>query len=122
MIQSLPRQSVEKGKRVREPHGVQKLAAFSERSRGIAEQQQRRSKGAGCQMCVLSLAEVAERSGAGERNREFKVLARSLELAEIGSGSAEYGMSPPDHRRSLRRFGEGKYLLSQLSRHTVPAP
>ena len=45
MIQSLPQQGGGKGSRVREPpHGVQNFAAFSERSRGIAELQQRCDK------------------------------------------------------------------------------
>src|SRR5262249_55031942 len=123
MIDSLPQQSAGKGNRVREPpHGVQKFAAFSERSRRIAEKQQRRGKGAGCERCVLSLAEVAERCAAEELNSEFKVLARCLKLAEVKGNVAKQEMSSRDYCWSLRRFGEGKKPLSQLARHTILAP
>jgi hypothetical protein len=99
MVQSLPQQRVGKGSRVREPpRGVQKLAAFSECSHRIAEQQQRCGKGdgrdAGCELCVLSLAEVAESSGAEERNSKFEMLARYFELAEVGRNHAEHEMGP----------------------------
>src|SRR5260370_11829188 len=72
MIQSLPQQGHGKGSRVTEPPpGGQKLAAFSLCSRGIAQQQQCCAKGGGCELCVLSLAEVAERSGTQDCNSEL---------------------------------------------------
>jgi hypothetical protein len=59
---------------------------------------------------------------AQERNSEFKVLARCLELAEEGSNAAEQVMSYRNHRRSLRRLGEAQYPPSQLARHTILSP